>query len=82
MKIKRMGITEILRRIWLFSANEIKSSESFSKQPTQLIIAAHNCLFYNIEVLKQFLSLASRWLNSDGLYLPVQNRPQICFFPF
>jgi len=43
MKVKRMGITEILRRIWLFSANEIKSSESFSKQQTQLIIATHNC---------------------------------------
>ena len=28
-----MGITEILRRIWLFSANKIESSESFSKQP-------------------------------------------------
>ena len=38
-----MGITEILRRIWLFSANKIKSSESFSKQPNQLIIVAHNC---------------------------------------
>ena len=37
--IKRMGITEILRRIWLFSANKIKSSESVSKQPTQLIVA-------------------------------------------
>ena len=43
MKVKRTGITEILRRIWLFSANKIKSSESGSKQPTQLIIAAHNC---------------------------------------
>ena len=43
MKVKRMGITEILRMIWLFSANKIKSSESFSKQPTQLIIVAHNC---------------------------------------
>ena len=32
-KVKRMGITEILRSIWLFSANK-KSSESFSKQPT------------------------------------------------
>ena len=41
--VKRMGITEILRRIWLFSANKIKSSESFSKQSTQLIIEAHNC---------------------------------------
>ena len=45
----KMGITEILRRIWLFSANQIKSSESGSKQqtqlivvPTQLIIVAHN----------------------------------------
>ena len=38
-----MGIIEILRRIWLFSANKIKSLESFSKQQTQLIIAAHNC---------------------------------------
>ena len=76
MKIKRMGITEILRRIWLYSANNINSSESFGKQPTQLIIAAHNChidyLFYNIEVLKQLsLSLASPWLNPNGLYLPV-----------
>ena len=31
MKVKRMGITEILKRIWLISANKIKSSESFSK---------------------------------------------------
>ena len=35
MKVKRMGITEILRMIWIFSANKIKSSESVSKQPTQ-----------------------------------------------
>ena len=39
-----MGITEILRRIWLFSANKIKSSESFSKQPTQLIIKLNSSL--------------------------------------
>ena len=39
-----MWITEILREIWLFSSNNIKSSESFSKQPTQrIVIAAHNC---------------------------------------
>ena len=44
MKVKRMGITEILRMIWIFSANKIKSSESVSKQPTQLIIAADNWL--------------------------------------
>ena len=42
MKVKRMGITEIFRRIWLFIANKIEISESFSKQPTQLIIAADN----------------------------------------
>ena len=42
MIVKRMGMIEILRRIWLFSANKIKSSESGSKQPTQLIVAAHN----------------------------------------
>ena len=47
MKVKRMSIAENLRRIWLFSTNKIKSSESFIKQPThhqtQLIIAAHDC---------------------------------------
>ena len=45
MKVKRMGITEIVIRIWLFSAKKIKSSEYFSKQPikliVELIIAAH-----------------------------------------
>ena len=49
MKVKRMGITEILRRIWLFSANKIKSFEFVSKQPTQLIIATeirHNPLYF------------------------------------
>ena len=45
MKVKRMGITKILRRIWLFSANNKKNSESFSKQPNQLIIVAHK--FHN-----------------------------------
>ena len=38
-----MGITEILRRIWLFSANKIKSNESFSTPAhcrTQLINVA------------------------------------------
>ena len=39
-----MGITEILRRIWLFTANNIKSSESFSKQPTQLIVELNSSL--------------------------------------
>jgi hypothetical protein len=48
MKVKRMGITEILGMIWLFSANKIKSSESFSKQPTQLIVELNSLLHHII----------------------------------
>jgi hypothetical protein len=44
MKVKRMGITESLRRIWLFSANKIKSSKSVSKQATQLIVKLNSSL--------------------------------------
>ena len=36
MKVKRMGIAEILRRIWLFSENKIKTSGSVGKKSTQL----------------------------------------------
>ena len=46
-----MGITEILRRIRLFSANKIKSSEYFSKQPTQLIVKLNSSLQYIISQL-------------------------------
>ena len=38
MKVKTMGTTEILRRIWLFSTNKIESFKSVSKQPSQLIV--------------------------------------------
>jgi hypothetical protein len=44
MKVIKMGITEILRRIWPFSANKIKSSESVSKQPTQLIVELNSSM--------------------------------------
>ena len=44
MKVKRMGITEILDRIWLFSANKMKSSESVNKQPTQLMVELNSPL--------------------------------------
>ena len=44
MKVKRTGITEILISIWLFSANKTKSSEYFSKQPTQLIVHLNSSL--------------------------------------
>ena len=39
-----MGITKILRKIWLFSANKIESSESGSKQPNQLILKINSSL--------------------------------------
>ena len=51
MKVKRIGIKEILRTIWqaaiwLISANKIKTSESVSKHSSQLnlelIIATDN----------------------------------------
>jgi hypothetical protein len=48
---ERMEITETLRRIWLFSANKIKSSESFSKQPTQLIVELNSSLRQIIDSL-------------------------------
>ena len=51
MKVKRMGITELLRRIWLFSANKTKSSESFCKQPTQLIVELNSSLRHIIVTL-------------------------------
>ena len=44
MKIERTGIKEILRKIWLFPENKIKSSESFIKQPTQLIVELNSSL--------------------------------------
>ena len=37
MKVKRMGITEILRGVWLFSTNKIKSSEFVSTGGPRLV---------------------------------------------
>ena len=54
MKVKKMGITEILRRIWLFSENEIKSFESFIKQPTQLIVELNSSLWQIIDSIVSF----------------------------
>ena len=59
-----MWLTEISRRIWLFSANKIKRSESFSKQPTQLIIAAHN---FHISLYKNYLAKVVLDLQKLGL---------------
>ena len=52
MKVKRMGITEILRRIWLFSANKIISFESFSKQPTHFIVELNSSLRHIIVTME------------------------------
>ena len=55
-----MGITEILRRIWLFSENKIQSSESVSKQPTQLIVELNSSLRHIIVTnIHQVLSASS-----------------------
>ena len=67
-----MGITAIVRWIWLFNANKMKSSESFTKQPstnsthglTQLIIAAHNCC-------TSFCFLLVQIFNSVGIILKI-----------
>ena len=44
MKVKRMGITEILKNILLFTANKMKISESFSKQLFIRLIATDDWL--------------------------------------
>ena len=61
MKVNRVGITEILRWIWLFSANKIKSSESFSKQPTQLIVKQNSSLRHIIFTIKRTRNSMYRW---------------------
>ena len=52
MKLKRMGIIEILKRIWLLSENKIRSSESVSKQPTQLIFELNSSLRQKLGTLE------------------------------
>ena len=44
-------ITEILRRLWPISANKIKSSESGSKQPTQLVVELNSSLRHIIATI-------------------------------
>ena len=63
MKAKRMGITEILRRIWPFSAKKIKILESGSKQPTQLIVEL-NLSLRHITVTKVPLGAATEVFES------------------
>ena len=58
-----MGITEISRRIWLFSANKIKSSESFSKQQTQLIVKLNSSLRHIIVTHILFVAAVAQNIN-------------------
>ena len=48
-----MGITEILRRIWIFSENKITNSESICKQPTQLIVELNSSLQQKIDTFTE-----------------------------
>ena len=61
-----MNVEIILRRIWLFSANKIKESESFSKQPTQFIgelnsSLPHIIVSINSEKLTQNSRKLTQW---------------------
>ena len=60
-KVKRMGIREILRRIWLFSANKIKSSESISKQPIQLIVELNSSVLHIIVTFTYNMQWGLKW---------------------
>ena len=73
MKVKRIGITEILRKIWLFSANKMKNSEPFSKQPTQLIVKLNSSLWHIIVTKhKCLLSPVRGWIaTSEWVYQAV-----------
>ena len=75
-----------MRGIWLFSANKIKSSESFSKQPTQLIIAVKiRHIFFFINRYVTSATVKSSWghpgesvTNLDISYLVVFTLQIVC----
>ena len=67
-----MGITEILKRIWLFSANKIESSEYFSKQPTQVIVELNSSLQHII--VTHVINIASLLLQSFLAVVEKSNR--------
>ena len=62
-----------MRRIWLFSANKIKSSEPFSKQPTQLIVKLNSSLWHIIVTKHECLLSPMRcWIaTSEWVYQAV-----------
>ena len=63
MKVKRMGITKFLRRIWLFSANKMKIL--VNKYVTQLIIELNSSLWHIIVTKVRKLSLGGLWEVQD-----------------
>ena len=46
MKVKGMGIKEILRTIWLISANKIKTFESVGKLSSQLKLELNSSFWW------------------------------------
>ena len=69
-----MGITEILRRIWLFSANKIKRSESYSEQPTQHIVELKSSLRHIIVTLGNLKFQLWLWIfPKDKFSFQIQN---------
>ena len=77
MKGKRMGMIEILGGIWLFSANEMKMSETFSKEPTQVIVEIIFSLRHII-VTKCFYHWDTS--TSGNFYCCSKNGCERCFF--
>ena len=77
MKVKK---TEILRRIWLFSANKIKSSESVGKQPTQLIVQLNSSLRQKLGtlVLQQTFKLSPGFKSVHAKFVTSTLEPIIC----
>ena len=89
MKVKRMGITEILRRIWLFSANKIKR---VGKQPTQLNVQLNSSLRHisvtNISYVLQYYKITFN-LRRSYCFIPAKLQPYLimglkihCFIQF
>ena len=70
MKVKRMGIKEILRRIWLFSTKRTKSADTISKEPTQLIVQLNSSLWHIIVTLNYTL-LSFLFFSMTTLFLQV-----------
>ena len=79
MKVKRMGITEILRRIWLFSANKIK------KSPNHLVNNQLNSSFRHIIVTHLWWNVACFYLmtiNQIMLFLIAISISKFCFYNY